>query len=48
LIADMGEDVLHTNLLGGPSDRRLSRWYCSGLDGWLDGSFKQLKADLAQ
>jgi len=46
LIADLGEDVLHTNLLGGPSDRRFSRWYCSGLAGWLDGTFKPLQADV--
>jgi penicillin amidase len=45
LIADMGEDALHTNLIGGPSDRRFSRWYCSGLAGWLDGTFKALRAD---
>jgi penicillin amidase len=41
--ADLGEDVLHTNLCGGPSDRRFSRWYCSGLDGWLKGRFKALR-----
>lgn len=42
--ADLGEDVLHTNLCGGPSDRRFSRWYCSDLDGWLKGRFKALRA----
>jgi penicillin amidase len=34
---------LFTNLIGGPSDRRFSRWYCSGLQGWLDGTFKALR-----
>jgi penicillin amidase len=43
--ADLGEDALHTNLLGGPSDRRFSRWYCSGVDGWLAGKFKRLEPD---
>jgi penicillin G amidase len=43
LNTDLGEDSLHTNLIGGPSDRRFSRWYCSGLQGWLDGTFKVLK-----
>lgn len=44
--ADMGEDVLYTNLIGGPSDRRFSRWYCSGLADWLKGTFKTLHARL--
>lgn len=41
--ADLGDDSLHTNLCGGPSDRRFSRWYCSGLDDWLKGRFKALR-----
>ena len=44
LIADMGDDTLHTTLLGGPSDRRFSRWYCSGVEPWLNGAFKPLQA----
>lgn len=43
LNTDLGEDVLFTNLLGGPSDRRFSRWYCTGLQGWLAGKFKALR-----
>jgi penicillin amidase len=43
--ADMGEDALHTNLIGGPSDRRFSRWYCSGVEDWLAGKFKRLAPD---
>ncbi len=43
LIADMGEDALHTNLIGGPSDRAFSRWYCSGLADWLSGAYKRLE-----
>jgi penicillin amidase len=42
---DLGEDALHTNLLGGPSDRRFSRWYCSGVDDWLAGKFKRVEPD---
>jgi penicillin amidase len=45
LNADLGEDALHTNLIGGPSDRRFSRWYCSGLDDWLAGKFKRLEPE---
>jgi penicillin amidase len=40
--ADLGEDALYTNLIGGPSDRRFSRWYCSGVEDWLAGKFKRL------
>ncbi len=41
-IADMGEDVLHTALAGGPSDRRFSRWYVSDLERWKAGNYKKL------
>ncbi|HTV18933.1 MAG TPA: penicillin acylase family protein [Polyangiaceae bacterium] len=40
--ADLGEDALHTNLIGGPSDRRFSRWYVSDVRGWLEGTFKRV------
>ena len=40
LVADMSAPVLHTALCGGPSDRRFSKWYQSGVDGWLAGSLK--------
>ena len=42
LIADMGEEVLHTAIVGGPSDRRFSRWYDSGVADWLAGAYKTL------
>jgi len=35
IVTDLGEDVAHTCLAGGPSDRRFSRWYASGLSDWL-------------
>jgi len=44
IIADLGADELLTNMPGGPSDRRFSRWYCSGLDAWLSGEYKRLRA----
>jgi penicillin amidase len=40
LVADMSEPVLHSALCGGPSDRRMSRWYASGVGGWLAGILK--------
>lgn len=41
--ADLGSDELHTNIPGGPSDRRFSKWYASGLNDWLAGRYKVLK-----
>lgn len=40
LVADMRESVLHSVLCGGPSDRRMSKWYASGVDEWLAGNLK--------
>jgi penicillin amidase len=40
LVADMSESVLHSALCGGPSDRRMSKWYTSGVDGWVAGTLK--------
>lgn len=40
LVADMSESVLYSALCGGPSDRRTSKWYTSGVDEWLAGTFK--------
>ena len=47
LITDMGSDEFVSNIAGGPSDRRFSRWYCSDLDNWLKGKYKKttLKSD---
>jgi hypothetical protein len=30
-------------LLGGPSERRLSRWYASGVADWLAGRLKTIR-----
>ncbi len=43
IVADMSDDVLMTSMAGGPSDRRFSKWYTSGVEGWLRGDFKTLK-----
>jgi penicillin amidase len=40
LVADMSAPILHSALCGGPSDRRFSKWYKSGVDDWLAGSLK--------
>ena len=42
-IADLAGDEIHTNLAGGPSDRRFSEWYLSDLENWYEGNYKVLK-----
>jgi len=42
LITDFAENVAHTCLAGGPSDRRFSRWYASGLRQWLARRLKRV------
>ena len=39
-VADMSAPELHTAICGGPSDRRFSKHYKSGLEGWLAGKLK--------
>ncbi len=41
-IVDFAFDGALTNLPGGPTDRRFSKWYTSDLDNWLNGGFKIL------
>ena len=40
LVVDMSAPVMHSALCGGPSDRRFSKWYTNGVDGWLAGRLK--------
>ena len=42
-VADMRARELHTALCGGPSDRRFSKWYKSGVEAWLQGRLKVRK-----
>lgn len=41
-VTDMGTQAAWTNLPGGPSESRFSRWYRSDIDRWLTGTYKQL------
>ena len=43
ILADMSMDHLRTNIAGGVSDRRFSRWYTSDLKNWLTRKYKVLK-----
>jgi penicillin amidase len=42
LVTDMARDEVRTTLVGGPSDRRFSRWYISDLERWQRGELKTL------
>jgi len=42
IICDFSEDVLHTQVAGGASDRRFSKYYMSGLDEWERGDYEVL------
>jgi len=44
-VADLANDDYFSNLLGGPSDRRFSRWYCSDLKNWRTGKYKKIAAE---
>lgn len=42
VLADLGQEGLHTSLAGGPSDNRFSRWYASDRERWRRGEYKLL------
>ena len=42
-IADFSEEGIHTTLAGGPTDRRLSKWYVNDMKNWIEGNYKILK-----
>lgn len=46
-IADLAAGVVHTALAGGPSGRRLSRWYTRDVERWLRGDYKVLSIEEA-
>jgi len=48
LVSDLAEDACYTNMAGGPSDRRFSKWYCSDIKRWLAGEYKKVSADTGQ
>jgi len=45
VVTDLASDDIYTNLAGGPSDRRFSKWYCSDLENWISGKYKKLTAN---
>lgn len=42
-IVDFAKEGILSNLAGGPSDRRFSKWYASDLKNWMEGKYKSIK-----
>ncbi|MEN8241258.1 MAG: penicillin acylase family protein [Chloroflexota bacterium] len=40
IVTDLASENLWSNLIGGPSDRRFSKWYLSDLKNWLNYRYK--------
>ena len=45
MVTDLSTDEIYTNMAGGPSDRRFSKWYCSDLENWIKGRYKKIGID---
>jgi penicillin amidase len=39
-VTDLGDDGIWSAMAGGPSDRRFSKWYTSGIADWLAGRYR--------
>ena len=48
MVTDMGTHEAWTNLPGGPSESRFSKWYRSDVERWLNGEYKRLVPRLVQ
>ncbi len=44
-VTDFEKNETYTTIAGGPSDRRFSKWYSSGLEDWYNGNYKTIKAE---
>lgn len=42
-VTDFNREECYTNLAGGPSDRRFSKWYTSDLRNWQQGIYKTVQ-----
>jgi penicillin amidase len=45
MVTDLSREEVCTNLAGGPTDRRFSRWYCSDLKNWASGRTKTVRPE---
>ncbi len=41
-VTDLINDEVFSNLAGGPSDRRFSKWYLSDMENWKAGTYKKV------
>jgi len=41
-VTDFSEECIHSTMAGGPSDRRFSKWYTSGVADWLAGKYRKM------
>lgn len=48
MVTELACDEIYTNMAGGPSDRRFSKWYCCDLANWQNGIYKKLGIDATQ
>ena len=46
-VTDLGTDLAWTNLPGGASESRFSRWYHNDIERWLTGKYRPLVADIS-
>ncbi|MFC1852175.1 penicillin acylase family protein, partial [candidate division CSSED10-310 bacterium] len=42
IITDLGQNVIETNIPGGPSGRRFSHWYLTDVPRFFQGSYKKM------
>lgn len=42
-VTDMAEECIHSTMAGGPSDRRFSPWYTSGIEDWVAGRYRKME-----
>jgi len=43
MVTEFSDDSIYTNMVGGPSDRRFSKWYASDFKNWLNKIYKVIK-----
>ena len=43
-VTDLATDEIQSTLAGGPSDRRFSKWYLTGITDWIEGRYKTLRS----
>jgi penicillin amidase len=41
-VTDFAEECIYSAMAGGPSDRRFSKWYTSGIADWLAGKYRRM------